>query len=148
MSLENRLDSDKVLALIGYGLLISGVFFGGVTALVALILAYVQRGQADPRIREHYGFQITVFWVGFVLFLVGGVALVWAIAVIGIEAAANAVHAEADFDFFAPSNPALVIGLFIVSGIALTAATLWSLIAPLVGLLRLATSPVMRDRAV
>jgi len=40
-------------------------------ALVGIILAYVNRGEAEPLARSHYDFQISTFWRGLVMIVVG-----------------------------------------------------------------------------
>ena len=40
-------------------------------ALVGLVLAYVHRGEAEPLARSHYDFQISTFWRGLVMIVVG-----------------------------------------------------------------------------
>jgi uncharacterized membrane protein len=49
-------------------------YFTGITALIGVIIAYVQIGQADSFLRSHYQFQIRTFWIG-ILYLVIGVIL-------------------------------------------------------------------------
>ena len=44
-------------------------------ALVGIILAYVNRGDAEPLARSHYDFQISTFWRGLVMIVVGIVTL-------------------------------------------------------------------------
>jgi uncharacterized membrane protein len=76
--------SNTTLAMIVYVLYFVG-YFVGLTALVGVIIAHVQVGEADPLLQSHYQFQIRTFWigvlygvVGFLLFFVFGIgALVW-----------------------------------------------------------------------
>jgi uncharacterized membrane protein len=49
-------------------------YFTGITALIGVIIAHVQVGQADSFLRSHYQFQIRTFWIG-VLYLVIGILL-------------------------------------------------------------------------
>jgi len=72
--------SSSQIALIVYILYFIS-YFTGITALIGVIIAYVQIGQADSFLRTHYQFQIRTFWIG-VLYLVIGVLL--AHVVIGI----------------------------------------------------------------
>jgi uncharacterized membrane protein len=53
----------------------------GLTAIVGLIMAYVNRGDAPDWVQSHYRFQIRTFWIGL---LYGLLSLVTAILVIGI----------------------------------------------------------------
>ncbi|MGB6536447.1 MAG: hypothetical protein WBF58_10860 [Xanthobacteraceae bacterium] len=50
----------------------------GITALVGVIIAHVQVGQADPVLHTHYQWQIRTFWIG-LLYLVIGVILTFII---------------------------------------------------------------------
>lgn len=52
----------------------------GLTALVGLIMAYVNVGDAPEPLKSHYRFQIRTFWIG-VLYLTAGILL--ALAVVG-----------------------------------------------------------------
>lgn len=66
-------ESNTQLALIVYILYFVG-YITGITALVGVIIAHVQIGEADPLLRSHYQFQIRTFWVG-VLYVIIGVIL-------------------------------------------------------------------------
>ena len=48
----------------------------GVTALIGVIMAYVNVGEAPEPLRTHYRFQIRTFWIG-LLYCVIGVLLTW-----------------------------------------------------------------------
>lgn len=39
-------------------------FLAGITALVGLVLAYVNRSDASAWLQSHYTFQIRTFWIG------------------------------------------------------------------------------------
>jgi uncharacterized membrane protein len=43
----------------------------GVTAIVGVVMAYVNRGDAEPWLRTHYDFQIRTFWIGLLYSVVG-----------------------------------------------------------------------------
>ena len=86
-----RVVSDTGLALIVYILYLAG-FVTVITAIIGVIIAYIQSDTADPVARSHFQFQIRTFWIlllyvaaGLVLTFVGiGVlillwALVWSI---------------------------------------------------------------------
>src|SRR5437764_15353547 len=53
----------------------------GLTSIVGLIMAYVNRADAPDWVRSHYRFQIGTFWIGL---LYGAVSLITALIVIGI----------------------------------------------------------------
>lgn len=65
--------SSTQLALIVYILYFVG-YITGITALIGVIIAHVQVGEADPLSRSHYQFQIRTFWIG-VLYVIIGVIL-------------------------------------------------------------------------
>jgi uncharacterized membrane protein len=46
-------------------------FLTGITVLVGLIIAYLQRDKTDRVSQSHFQFQITTFWIGLLYFLVG-----------------------------------------------------------------------------
>lgn len=54
-------------------------FVVGPAALVGIVLAYVQRGEADALARSHYDFQISTFWRGLAMIAVGVVTLFFGI---------------------------------------------------------------------
>lgn len=71
--------SDNQLALAVYVLYLCG-FFTAITALVGLIIAYVQFNQADAMLQTHYRFQIRTFWIGLLYLAVGALT---AIVIVG-----------------------------------------------------------------
>jgi uncharacterized membrane protein len=62
--------SNYGLVLTVYILYLVG-FLTGITVLVGLIIAYLQRGKTDRVSQSHFQFQITTFWIGILYFLVG-----------------------------------------------------------------------------
>lgn len=134
-----RFDTERVMGLIGYGLLFSGIFFAGVPAIVAVIMAYSQRGSASPVLRDHYRFQIQIFWIGMLMGLIAGICGLWATIDAFTDAGGRQMHETVDVSDldFSPK----VIGLYIAAGVGLALMTLWSLAAPAVGFLRLVTAP-------
>lgn len=65
---------DRTLPAITYGLYLLGLV-NGLTILVGLIIAYVNRDNAGPRMRTHYTFLIRTFWIGIGIFLALGVLI-------------------------------------------------------------------------
>ena len=49
-------------------------YLTGITALIGVIIAYLQAGSSDSAMKSHYTFQIRTFWIG-LLYLFGGVVL-------------------------------------------------------------------------
>ena len=80
-------NEDKVLPAVIYALYLVAVC-NGLTAVLGLILAYVSKDQAGPKMRTHYDFLIRTFWMGLAWCLIGalltGVGAVLAIVLIGI----------------------------------------------------------------
>jgi len=83
----DRANEDKVLPIVVYALYLLG-FTNGLTILVGLIVAYLNRETAGPINASHYTFAIRTFWlsiwwflIGLALFLVG---LALAVLLIGI----------------------------------------------------------------
>lgn len=67
-------NGDRILAVVNY-LLCFVAISNGLTLLIAAILAYVRREQAEPWLRTHFEFQIASFWFGLVIFLAGFLTL-------------------------------------------------------------------------
>lgn len=61
---------DKVMPMLVYGLYLLGVVTGGVSTVVGVIVAYVQKKGAGERACSHYVFQIRTFWL----------AILWSLA--------------------------------------------------------------------
>lgn len=71
-STETRIE-DKTMPAVCYALYLLAFVTGGVTAIIGLVIAYMQRSTPSPAMQSHYTFLIRTFWIGIVLFLVGGV---------------------------------------------------------------------------
>jgi len=63
-------EEDKVLPIVVYALYLLG-FTNGLTFLVGLIVAYVNRETAGPINASHYTFAIRTFWLSIWWFLIG-----------------------------------------------------------------------------
>lgn len=70
------LQDDKTLPIIIYALHLAGLVTGGVTSVVAVILAYLGRKGAPEWLQGHYAYQIRTFWIALAAGIVGG-ALTW-----------------------------------------------------------------------
>lgn len=62
--------STESTAKIVYILYLIGIAFG-LTAIVGLVMAYVNRGEAPDWLASHYQFQIRTFWIGLLYLVVG-----------------------------------------------------------------------------
>ena len=82
-----RVEEDKVLPIVVYVLYLLG-FTNGLTFLVGLIVAYVNRDTAGPINASHYTFAIRTFWLSIWWFLIGaaliGFGVVLLVLLIGI----------------------------------------------------------------
>lgn len=66
-----RAEEDKILPAVVYGLYLLGCT-NGLTAVIGLIVAYVNRDTAGPINESHFTFAIRTFWLGIAWFLIGG----------------------------------------------------------------------------
>lgn len=66
-----RLQDDKTLPGVIYALLIASVLTGGLTSVIAVIIAYVSRKDAPEWLASHYEFQIRTFWLSLLFGLAG-----------------------------------------------------------------------------
>ena len=76
-SLEGGTQENVMLIYIGYLLSIAL----GVTALIGVVMAYVNRPDSEGWVRDHYTFLIRTFWIGMLYGLAG---VVLSIVVIGV----------------------------------------------------------------
>jgi uncharacterized membrane protein len=80
-------NEDRTMPAIAYGLYLLGLV-NGFTILIGLVVAYMNRDNAGPRMRSHYIFLIRTFWVGLGIFLALGVLIaisaIMSILLIGI----------------------------------------------------------------
>ena len=67
---SDQVEEDKVLPIVVYALYLLG-FTNGLTFLVGLIVAYVNRETAGPINASHYTFAIRTFWLSIWWFLIG-----------------------------------------------------------------------------
>lgn len=64
---------ERQLALVIYILYLVPFAFG-VTHIVGLVLAYVNRETAPPWLKSHFAFQVRTFWIGLLYFVVACIA--------------------------------------------------------------------------
>jgi uncharacterized membrane protein len=72
---------DSGLSFAVYVLYLFG-YFTGITAIIGVIIAYLQARSANPPIKSHYTFQIRTFWIGLVYLVVGLLLLSLAVGVL------------------------------------------------------------------
>ena len=61
-------DANLVYILYLVGLIV------GVTSLVGLVMAYINRGEAPDWVKTHFRFQIRTFWIGLLYGVIGAVS--------------------------------------------------------------------------
>ena len=98
---DRWLEPGKTNVQVVYFLYIAGMFIG-ISALVGIVIAYINRGKAGGWVETHYTWQIRTFWIGLLysfvsvlLMIVGiGFLLMFAVAiwvivrcVLGLQAA-------------------------------------------------------------
>lgn len=145
-SVLKRSGADRTIAFAGYGLLAASVFTAGLTGLAGVILAYVSRSQVSPGVRRHLNAQIGIFWVAFVLFVVSLAAAI-AATVIEIDDLRNGSNDYIaglrilawTIDVSAWRLVPEVVGLVVASAVIGLMGALWTLVGPLIGVIRLAT---------
>jgi uncharacterized membrane protein len=69
---ETYAAEDKTMPAVCYALYLIA-FATGITAIIGLVIAYVQRQTAGPTNASHYTFLIRTFWIGLLLMVAGGV---------------------------------------------------------------------------
>ncbi|MFN3514305.1 MAG: hypothetical protein ACK41C_14750 [Phenylobacterium sp.] len=141
------------LALINYALLFSSIFFAGVTALIAVVIAYSQRDDAPPTLRSHHDFQIRIFWIAFGLTVAAGLSILGAaIGVVAELLEVTRLHGWNGWGEVRVELSRLSLGPFTVLAAVLAGAfwfltCLWLAAAPLLGFIRLASAQGMGHSA-
>lgn len=57
-----------------YVLYLAGIFIG-LTAVIGVIMAYINRPEAPAWLASHYRFQIRTFWIGLLYLLLGSILI-------------------------------------------------------------------------
>ena len=116
---------EMTLPIVVYALYLAGFFTGGLTALIGLIMAYVLKGDAGPRVASHYIFQINTFWLATLAYVVVLVLSVMGFPLLFLHGAG--------------------IVLFVLGGLLAAAATIWFAVRCVIGLVRAAQGAVYPD---
>lgn len=81
--------TDTTIPIVVYVLHLAGMVTGGLTSLVAVVIAYVYRGNGPGWLDEHYRYQIRTFWMALLYFGISGLLtlilvgfLTWLVAVV------------------------------------------------------------------
>jgi uncharacterized membrane protein len=75
---DRWLEPGQTNALVVYVLYLVG-FVIGITGLIGLVIAYVNRGKAGGFVETHYTWQIRTFWIGLLYALISAVLMLVAI---------------------------------------------------------------------
>ncbi|PAQ06698.1 DUF4870 family protein [Mesorhizobium temperatum] len=75
---DRWLEPGSTNALVIYILYLAGLAIG-VTGLVGIVLAYINRGKAGGFVESHYTFLIRTFWIGLLYALISAVLMMVAI---------------------------------------------------------------------
>ncbi len=147
-----RTEVERNMALLAYGLMGVSIFFAGVTALAAVVIAYVLQNATTEDLSRHFRFQIRIFWVGVACLVVAAISAI----VAGLGAAGNLLHSAPPSDLigrievwgFEADLSGLRITPLVIIALSVSAAAaffggLWAMIASAIGFIRLATSPGM-----
>lgn len=141
-------DASLNLAMLAYVLLFASIFFAGLPALVAVVIAYSQRREAPTRaLRSHFNGQIRIFWVAFTLTLAAA-----ACAMAGLVAGLGEIIKVATFSGFDRvgglrvqlSNVTIDVRILVLLGAAVAfgfLSSIWLLAASSLGFIRLASEP-------
>ncbi|MYD43510.1 MAG: hypothetical protein F4W90_06420 [Gammaproteobacteria bacterium] len=111
---ESLSKPDKSIGYIIYALYLAGIACYGITVIVGLIFAYLARRRADvgELLRTHHTFQIRLFWVSLVLWILIGIGMV--ITMLGVAEGAFGVQPWPVF-VMAGFGAVLLIGLYVVT---------------------------------
>lgn len=75
---DRWLEPGQTNALVVYVLYLVG-FVIGITGLIGLVIAYINRGKAGGFVETHYTWQIRTFWIGLLYALISAVLMLVAI---------------------------------------------------------------------
>lgn len=145
--------SARSIAYINYALLLAAIFFAGVPAIAAAVIAYSRREDAAEPVASHYGFQIRIFWVAFTLAMCAAASFVGAMIKIAsdmfevtrIEGWGAPDVVRVDFSHVTLDTPLAV--LLSVTSLFAAVGGLWLIFAPALGLIKLASGRGMGHSA-
>ena len=85
--IDRWLEPGKTNVQVVYFLYIAGMFIG-ISALVGIVIAYINRGKAGGWVETHYTWQIRTFWIGLLYSFVSVLLMIVAIGFVLIFAVA------------------------------------------------------------
>lgn len=146
-------ESARNLAYINYGLLFASLFFAGVPALIAAIIAYSQQDEAPPTIRSHHKFQIRIFWVAFALAVAAGLSFLGVVIRVTGEVFEFTqitgwdTHDNVKLDLSNVTLDGTLVALLTATGLFSALGGVWLVLAPAYGFVRLASERGMGHSA-
>ena len=84
---DRWLEPGKTNVQVVYFLYIAGMFIG-ISALIGIVIAYINRGKAGGWVETHYTWQIRTFWIGLLYSFVSVLLMIVAIGFVLIFAVA------------------------------------------------------------
>ena len=84
---DRWLEPGKTNVQVVYFLYIAGMFIG-ISALIGIVIAYINRGKAGGWVETHYPWQIRTFWIGLLYSFVSVLLMIVAIGFVLIFAVA------------------------------------------------------------
>ncbi|MGQ8365481.1 DUF4870 family protein [Glaciecola sp. 1036] len=69
IELQSGNDTSSMAKLV-YILYLAGLIVG-VTGIIGVVIAYINKGESEEWLESHYQFQIRTFWIGFLFLFVG-----------------------------------------------------------------------------
>ena len=54
----------------------------GITSLIGLVMAYINKGDAPEWLQSHYRFQIRTFWIGLLIGVIGAATAVFMVGIL------------------------------------------------------------------
>ena len=84
---DRWLEPGKTNVQVVYFLYIAGMFIG-ISALIGIVIAYINRGKAGGWVESHYTWQIRTFWIGLLYSFVSVLLMIVAIGFVLIFAVA------------------------------------------------------------
>jgi uncharacterized membrane protein len=81
MSEEPANEAAKAAKLV-YVLYLFSPLTGGITLLIGLVIAYLNRGDSPAWVGDHFTYQIRTFWIGLLYSLVAAVLIGWLVSLV------------------------------------------------------------------
>jgi uncharacterized membrane protein len=104
--------ADRALAMATYGMLIAAPFTLGLLAMLAIVIAYIRRGRAEPVAKSHFERQIRSFWLDVIVLAIGFICGWGALgAGIGAALAASGIPMPGNWSPAPIGIGAIVLGL-------------------------------------